>query len=41
MHKVKAVSAVPNFCLSVQFVEGITKKYDVKSLFSKEKGCEI
>ncbi len=35
MHKVKAVSALPNFCLSVQFVEGITKIYDVKPLFSK------
>ena len=35
MHKVKAVSTLPNFCLSVQFVEGVTKIYDVKSLFSK------
>lgn len=35
MHKVKAVSALPNFCLSVQFAEGITKIYDVKPLFSK------
>ena len=35
MHKVKAVSALPNFCLNVQFVEGITKIYDVKPLFSK------
>ena len=35
MHKVKAVSALPDFCLSIQFVEGITKIYDVKPLFSK------
>ena len=41
MHKVKAISALPNFFLSIQFVEGITKIYDVKPLFSKEKGCEI
>ena len=41
IHKVKAVSALPNFCLSAQFVEGVPKNYDVKPLFSKEKGCEI
>ncbi len=35
MHKVKAVRALSNFCLSVQFVEGITKIYDVKPLLSK------
>lgn len=35
IHKVKAVSALPNFCLNVQFVEGITKIYDVKPLFSE------
>lgn len=32
-HKVKGVSALPNFKLSVQFSEGVTKIYDVKPLF--------
>ena len=34
-HKVKAVNALPNYCLSVQFAEGVTKIYDVKLLFAK------
>ena len=34
-HKVKAVSALHDYCLSVQFAEGITKIYDVKPLFIK------
>lgn len=34
-HKVKAVTALPDFCLSVQFAEGVTKIYDVKPLFDK------
>ena len=34
-HKVKAVSALPDFMLSVQFTEGVTKIYDVKPLFDK------
>jgi len=34
-HKVKSVSALPNFKLSVQFSEGVTKLYDVKPLFEK------
>lgn len=34
-HKVKSVSALPDFHLSVQFSEGITKLYDVKILFEK------
>ena len=34
-HKVKSVSALPNFKLSVQFSEGVTKLYDVKPLFAK------
>ena len=34
-HKVKAVNALPDYCLSVQFSEGVTKIYDVKPLFSK------
>ena len=34
-HKVKSVSSLPNFKLSVQFSEGVTKLYDVKPLFEK------
>ena len=34
-HKIKAVNALPDYCLSVQFAEGITKIYDVKPLFSR------
>ena len=34
-HKIKNVSALPGFRLSVQFSEGVTKIYDVKSLFDK------
>ena len=34
-HKVKSVNALPNYCLSVQFVEGVTKIYDIKPLFAK------
>ncbi|MBQ7475026.1 MAG: DUF2442 domain-containing protein [Clostridia bacterium] len=34
-HKVKNVNALPDFRLSVQFAEGVTKIYDVKPLFSK------
>lgn len=34
-HKVKAVSALPDCRLSVQFAEGVTKIYDVKPLFTK------
>ena len=34
-HKVKAVNALPDYMLSVQFAEGVTKIYDVKPLFSK------
>ena len=34
-HKVKAVNALPDYCLSVQFAEGVTKIYDVKPLFAK------
>lgn len=34
-HKIKAVSALPNYKLSVQFAEGITKIYDVKPLLNK------
>ena len=34
-HKVKSVNPLPDFRLSVQFAEGITKEYDVKPLFKK------
>lgn len=34
-HKVKAVNPLPDYRLSVQFAEGITKEYDVKPLFEK------
>ena len=34
-HKVKGVSVLDDFKLSVQFSEGITKLYDVKPLFEK------
>lgn len=34
-HKVKNVSALPDYRLSVQFSEGVTKIYDVKPLFEK------
>jgi len=34
-HKVKAVNALPDYRLSVQFAEGVTKIYDMKPLFSK------
>ncbi len=34
-HKIKNVSALPDYKLSVQFSEGVTKIYDVKLLFEK------
>ena len=34
-YKVKNVSALPDYRLSVQFAQGITKLYDVKPLFEK------
>ncbi len=34
-HKIKNVSALPEYKLSVQFSEGLTKIYDVKSLFER------
>lgn len=34
-HKVKNVNALPDFKLSVQFAEGVTKIYDVSKLFEK------
>ena len=34
-HKVKNVSALPDYKLSIQFSEGATKLYDLKPLFEK------
>lgn len=34
-HKIKSVSPLPDFKLSVQFSEGVVKLYDVKPLFEK------
>ena len=34
-HKVKNVNALPDYKLSVQFCEGVTKIYDVVPLFEK------
>lgn len=34
-HKIKNVAALPDYRLSVQFSEGVTKIYDVKPLFKK------
>ena len=34
-HKIKNVSPLPDYKLSVQFAEGVTKIYDVKPLFQK------
>ena len=34
-HKVKDVNALPDYRLSVQFCEGVTKIYDVTPLFEK------
>lgn len=34
-HKVKDVNALPDYKLSVQFCEGVTKIYDIKPLFEK------
>jgi hypothetical protein len=34
-HKIKSVTPLPDFILSVQFSEGVTKHYDMKPLFDK------
>ena len=34
-HKVKAVSALPDYVLRVTFSEGATKTYDCKPLFDR------
>ncbi|MBR5460682.1 MAG: DUF2442 domain-containing protein [Clostridia bacterium] len=35
LHKIKSVQALPNYMLSIQFSEGITKIYNVEPLFDK------
>ena len=40
-HKVKAVKALPDYRLSVQFAEGVTKLYDVKPLFVNGRSFRI
>ena len=34
-HKVKTVSVIPDYWLSVRFAEGVTKIYDLRPLFEK------
>ena len=34
-HKIKNISPLPEYKLSVQFAEGVTKIYDVKPLFQR------
>lgn len=34
-HKIKTVSALPDYRLSVQFAEGVTKLYDVKRAWTR------
>ncbi len=34
-HKIKSVTALPEYRLSVQFAEGVTKMYDVSGLFER------
>ena len=34
-HKIKDVTPMPDYILSIQFSEGITKQYDLKPLFEK------
>ncbi len=34
-HKVKTVNIIPDYRLSIQFSEGVTKIYDLKPLFEK------
>lgn len=34
-HKIKSITPLADFKLSIQFSEGITKRYDLKQLFGK------
>jgi len=40
-HKIKDVNSMPDYRLSVQFSEGVTKVYDVKPLFDKIESFKI
>jgi len=40
-HKVKTVSGLPDYKLSIQFAEGVTKIYNLKPLFKKWKNFAI
>jgi hypothetical protein len=40
-HKIKDVNPMPDYQLSVQFSEGVTKVYDVKSLFEKIEAFKV
>ena len=39
-HKIKNVTALPNYKLTIQFSEGVTKNYDLKNLIEKNKMFE-
>jgi len=36
-YKIKAVTALPNYHLRIQFSQGVTKDYDINPLFNKWK----
>ena len=40
-HKIKDVNPMPDYRLSVQFSEGVTKVYDVKPLFEKIEAFKV
>lgn len=40
-HKIKDVNPIPDYRLSVQFSEGVTKVYDVKPLFEKIEAFKV
>lgn len=40
-HKIKAVTTLPDCLLRVQFVEGVTKIYDIKPLFPRWESFQI
>ena len=40
-HKIKDVNPIPDYRLSVQFSEGVTKVYDIKPLFEKIEAFKV
>ena len=34
-HKIKSVTPLPDYMLTIQFSEGVTKRYDIKPLFER------